>query len=161
MTGAALRSVYRILSLGLFGSLLLALGGCGPPSGQVAGKVTFKGQPAAGAELKFQSASNADEQFSGIAGDDGAYVLSYRTLEGLPPGRYNVTITHFTLPGGKPLPAGEAGEVLKSAEKAVKANYVFEQEIVAGPNSIDFELTKGQKQANQNPPSGSPGSITP
>ena len=88
---------------------MLLLAGCGTPSGQVSGKVTFKDQPAAGAELKFESASNAEEQFFGIAGDDGAYALSYRTLDGLPPGRYVVTITHFTLPGGRPLPSGEEG----------------------------------------------------
>jgi hypothetical protein len=56
-----------------------------------------------------------------------------------------VTIRRYTLPGGKPLPEGEAGDDLKNEGKAVMTATVFEQQIADGANSIDFELTKGLK----------------
>jgi hypothetical protein len=56
-----------------------------------------------------------------------------------------VTITCYRLPGGKPLPAGEESTVIKTQGRAVKHAVVFEKEIVAGANAIDFEMTQGKK----------------
>lgn len=138
---------WASLGLLLVGGVVLA--GCGTPVGRVTGKVTHKDQPVAGAELVFQSEAKKDEQFFGNAGDDGTYQVSYRTYNGLPVGRYQVTVRHYTLPNGKPLPPGEAGAALKSDEKAVERVYVFTKEIVTGTNAVDFELTKGKKSAGQ------------
>lgn len=144
MSGWAQRQPGRWMLVWL---LTLPLVGCGSgePSGQVSGKVTHNGAAVAGAEMNFQSTTNADQVFNAISGEDGAYQVDYRALEGLPPGKYKVTIRRYTLAGGKPLPEGEAGDELKEQGRVVMSMVVFEQEIVEGENALDFELTKGQK----------------
>jgi hypothetical protein len=119
--------------------------GCGEPVGQVTGLVTWKKQPVVGAELVFQSSSKPEETFSGNSGEGGKYQISYRTHKGLPVGAYKITITRYTAPGGKDLPAGEQGDVLKSQGKAVRQAFAFEKTITAGANAIDFELSEGKK----------------
>ena len=132
--------------IAVFGLILVALvPGCGPSVGQVQGKITFKQQPVTSAELLFLSEANPDQQFSGIARPDGTYQVSYRTFKGLPVGRYSITITRHVLPGGKALPEGEKGAVLKQSGQALKETYVFEKDIAAGANTLDFELQAGKK----------------
>jgi hypothetical protein len=130
----------------VFGAVLLV--GCGTPSGRAKGKVTFQNQPVAGAELVFQSEANPDERCFGVSDDGGAYHLSYGPRGGLAVGRHQVTIVRYTLPGGKPLPAGEAGDALKDDGKAVKQAFVFEKEIASGANTVDFDLAQGKKLPN-------------
>jgi hypothetical protein len=125
--------------------LLLLIAGCGAPTGQVTGTVTHQGQGIAGAELRFVSATSEEDTFSGISRLNGKYQLSYPTLDGMPVGRYMVTISIHTLPSGVPFPPGERAESMKQEGKLVRADYTFEQEVAAGPNTIDFELTQGQK----------------
>lgn len=132
------------------GSGLLLLGlvccvGCGEPVGQVTGQVTWKKQPVAGAELRFQASSNPEDIYSGLSSEDGKYQISYRTHQGLPVGAYKITITRYTQAGGKPLPAGEAGAALKSQGKAVRQVFAFDRTITAGANTLDFELSEGKK----------------
>jgi hypothetical protein len=128
-------------------ALLLVLTGCAAPVGRVTGKVTWKGQPVAGAELAFHPEKDPTDHFSGLCGDDGTYRVTYRTGNGLPPGRYRVVVTRFLTSDGKPVPAGEPGEVLKTAGRAVKKSYAFEKEVAAGENPVDFELTQGKEVA--------------
>ena len=127
---------------------VVLLVGCGSPSGRATGKVTFQSRPVAGAELVFQSEANPDDRCFGVSDDGGAYHLSYGPRGGLAVGRHQVTIVRYTLPGGKPLPAGEAGDALKDDGKAVKQAFVFEKDIAAGTNTVDFDLAKGKKLPN-------------
>lgn len=124
---------------------LLFLGGCGVPTGQVKGQVLWNQKPVARAELCFESTTDAQMQFFGSADDAGNYHVSYRTFKGLPVGQYKVTIIHYTLPGGKPLPEGEKGRVLIDDGKAIQTTFTFQENIAAGAQTIDFELAKGQK----------------
>lgn len=135
------RRPARWLWLGVF----LCLSGCGSSVGKATGRITLGGKPVAGAEIVFTSAANENQEFFGLAGDDGNYQVSYRELRGLPVGHYRVTVSRYTLPNGKPLPEGEAGEVLKSDGRAAKQTYVFEKDIGAGSNTVDFELNEGKK----------------
>jgi hypothetical protein len=128
-------------------ALLCAPAGCGsgPTTGQVTGKVTLNRLNVGGAQLAFQSTTNPDDLFVGTSSANGNYSVSYRTLDGLPTGRYKVTISIFTLKSGVPFPPGEQAEELKDQGKLVAANYEFEQDIAAGSNTIDFELSNGKK----------------
>jgi hypothetical protein len=137
--------------LGTAAWLLLLAGTCGfagcggPPTGQVAGIVTLKGQPIGGAKLVFVATTNPDDVFHGASSRDGKYQVSYRELNGLPVGRYQVTIAMHTLPNGQPFVPTEATEEFESEGRLVSSSYVFEQEIVAGQNTVDFELSQGRK----------------
>jgi hypothetical protein len=136
-----LRFPGRLALLGV----LLALLGCGTPTGRPAGKITLRDRPVAGADLVFEFEQNPDERYFGLSDTTGAYHVSYGTKAGLPVGRYKVIIVHQTLPGGKPLPAGEEGDTLKSEGRTIQLSYRFEKDIQAGANAIDFELSQGMK----------------
>lgn len=127
---------------------LLGLAGCGTPTGQVTGKVFWNQKPVPRAELLFEATADAQLQFFGNSDEEGKYHVSYRTFKGLPVGRYKVTITNYTLPGGKPLPEGEKGRVLIDGGKAVQTAFTFEENISQGMQTLDFELSRGQKQKN-------------
>jgi hypothetical protein len=128
----------------VWGAMTLFAGG--PPTGRLTGRITLDGQPATECDMQFVSSDNADQTFIGVSGAEGEYQVSYRTFDGLPVGRYHVTITRYELPGGKSLDATEEGETQKTDAKAV--SYTFEQEIARGSNSVDFELKAGQKAAS-------------
>lgn len=133
-----------LASAGLLLTGLMFLAGCSAPVGQISGSVNKKGKAIPRAELAFESTDKPDVQYFGISDEAGAYAVSYRTQRGMTPGRYLVTITHHTLPNGKPLPAGEEGEAIKTAEKAVKHVLLFEIDVAAGPNKVDFDLSQGK-----------------
>jgi hypothetical protein len=79
------------------------VGGCdAPPQGQLNGRVTYQGAPVAGAEMLFASTTEENSQFSGVSGTKGEYYVSYVDPAGLPPGRYKITITVYTIPAGVP-----------------------------------------------------------
>lgn len=147
MPGGEIAAARRGAAVGL---LCLALGiiGCGTPVGQVTGKVTHHGSPVAEAQLVFRSTAKSDDQFFGLSDQNGTYHVSYRTYQGLPVGDYEVTVTWHTLPGGKPLPPGETGRVLKETGKAVKHEVVFQKQISRGTNAIDLELNDGKKKSD-------------
>lgn len=140
-----IRGAFRSLGCLLLASGLVWLSGCGTPTGQVTGTVTWKQKPVAGAELVFEAVNKPDDQFFGLAADNGVYQVSYRTYKGLPIGRYKVTVTRYSMPDGRPVPEGEKGAVLKSQDKVVTSLFTFEKEIVSGSNQIDLELTAGAK----------------
>lgn len=135
-----MRYLIRVMVL----VLTAGVAGCGPGVGRVTGRITLKGEPVVWADLRFESASTPAGEFFGLITDDGTYAVSYRELKGLPIGSYRVTVTRYTQPDGKPLPAGEAGRVAKSSGKVGKTAYQFEKEIVAGTNAIDLELSDGK-----------------
>ena len=139
---ARLTGLTCLLAVGFFG-----ITGCGKPVGQLAGTVTNKGAPVSRAELMFQSTANAEGQYFGISSDSGAYSINYRGQNGMPLGGYTVTVSHYTLSNGKPLPPGEEGEALKNKKGAVKkATYDFAVDVLAGVNKIDFELTQAKNK---------------
>lgn len=88
---------------GIFTAMVLA--GCGPGGPKlypVHGKVLFKDQPAAGAQVVFQPVSSADALpgeatfSSGTVDADGSFALqTYPHGAGAPVGEYNVILTWF------------------------------------------------------------------
>lgn len=133
-------------SMVCLGALLAVFSsGCGTSVGTVGGKVTLKSQPVTAGEIVFRSREVAENEFFGEIIQDGTYHVSYRTKGGLPPAKYEISITHYTQRNGKPLPEGEKGVVLRSEGRVRKNLYVFEKDIAAGKNELDFELTLGKK----------------
>jgi hypothetical protein len=132
------------------GSLLVALvvvAGCSGSVGQPTGRVTLRGVAVSGAELTFLPAADPDAVATGVTDGDGKYRLDYGGKRGVAAGKATVRIVHWTLPNGKPLPAGEEGAALKADEtKAVRTTYLFEKEVPAGSGTLDFELSEGKKE---------------
>jgi hypothetical protein len=133
---------FAIISVGS-----LFLPGCGATTGKVEGEIQLDGQPVPEAEIVFQSVQDDKEKFLGRSIESGKYQVDYRTKTGLAVGKYKVTITRWIRLDGKPLPGGEEGEVLRNSDKAKKYLVEFEKEIVAGLNTLDFELKQGQSIA--------------
>lgn len=127
-------------------TLLFFAAGCGASVGTVGGKVTLKTKPVTTGEVVFRSKVEGVDAFFGEITADGTYHVSYRTKAGLPTGKYEVAITHYTQLNGKPLPDGEKGVVLRNEGRVRKNLYVFEKDIAAGKNEIDFELSQGEKR---------------
>lgn len=139
-------SGYRSFGFTLFAVLLAFTSGCGGSVGKPQGQVTLNGTPVVGAELRFQPEANPDAPVTGQSGEGGKYVLDFAKNGGIPVGKCTITIVYYTMPNGSPLPSGEQGAALRSdPDKIVRHEYVFEKEIVAGANALDFELTAGTK----------------
>jgi hypothetical protein len=131
----------------LFAVGLLVLAGCGGSVGHPTGRVALRGTPVAGAELTFLPTSDPDAVATGVTDVDGKYRLDYGGKRGVAAGKVTVRVVHYTLPNGKPLPAGEEGAALKADEtKALRTTYVFERDIAAGAGSLDFELSEGKRE---------------
>ncbi|MSQ93597.1 MAG: hypothetical protein EXR98_03470 [Gemmataceae bacterium] len=124
---------------------LVALAGCSGSGGKVTGFVTFDNKPVDRADVVFELLDDQDERYFGASNEAGEYLLDYRAKAGMPVGRYRALVTRYTLPGGKPLPPGEQGAVMKHTDEAVRQSYSFEVDINAGANKADFELTRGKK----------------
>jgi hypothetical protein len=130
-----------IASVLIWGTMTLFAGG--PPTGRPSGRVLLDGKPVVGCDMRFVPADDPDQAFIGISGGGGDYQVSYRTFNGLPVGRYQVTITRYETADGKELDYGEESEAQTSDAKAV--SYSFETDIARGSNAVDFELKQGQK----------------
>ena len=112
-------SRFVLFSL-LMGVLLLL--GCGGASGtKVSGKVTYKNKPVSLANLTFVPADNLDEgrQFSGMTSSEGRITVDTQDQDGLPAGKYEITVDWWLQKNGKPVPDGEEGETMKENGTAI------------------------------------------
>lgn len=138
----------RLLGLLAVPLALTGLSGCGPDVGTPDGKVTHKGAPVTGAELRFQPADNPDVMIMGQTGENGSYAIDYAGRSGFPVGKYTVTVTTVTQRNGDPVPDGEEGAVIRAdPERSRRQSYVFEKDIPAGSATIDFDLADGTPQS--------------
>ncbi len=135
--------LVRVATACFLAAAVLLLSGCGSSVGRVSGKVTLDNQPLPGADLVFQRADDPGQRFVGNSLESGDYQVDYLSKGGLPPGRYQVTVTWWTTRDGQPVPPGEEGESLKDEGLAVTKAVTFTHDISAGSNAIDFELSKG------------------
>ena len=126
---------------------LLVVAGCGGSVGQPTGRVTLRGAAVSGAELTFLPSADPNAVATGVTDGDGKYRLDYGGKRGVAAGKATVRIVQWTLPNGKPLPAGEEGAALKADEtKAVRISYLFERDVPAGTGTLDFELGEGKRE---------------
>jgi hypothetical protein len=125
---------------------LFTVAGCGGAVVRPTGKVTLKGQPVGGVELRFDSDAAPNTPITGRSNADGTYQLDYGQQRGLAVGRSKITIAHYTLKNGKPLPDGEDGATLRNQpEKVTKHIYEFEKDIPEKTTELNFELGEGKK----------------
>jgi 5-hydroxyisourate hydrolase-like protein (transthyretin family) len=110
---------------------------------KLSGTVTFEGKPAAKATLRFYRKALIEGKFDfiseGYTDANGRYEAStYKGFDGIPVGEYKVTITQ----------RGEVDEGESKAPNLLPAKYAaaattpLTVTIKAGPNQLDFDLTK-------------------
>ncbi|MBX9582320.1 MAG: carboxypeptidase-like regulatory domain-containing protein [Gemmataceae bacterium] len=93
-------------------------------AGEVAGRITSKGQPLAGADVTFVTLDRpAPKVVSATTGEDGTFAA-----EGLPAGRYVVTV------------AAKGGKPAVPAKYATTDTSGITAEVKAGPNALDLNL---------------------
>lgn len=123
--------------------VVLAIVGCSagpgdqPDLGSVTGVVTLDGKPLWKAKVEFEPASGRPS--SGVTNAKGEYELVYSPDEkGAKVGKHTVRITTFAV--GE----GDAGDVVVTQPEKVPVVYntktELEANVVAGPNTIPFEL---------------------
>lgn len=135
-----MHAAARLLAVG---AILATLLGCGRPTGTLAGKLTFEGRPAERAMITIKSTADPGVQCRGTGLADGTYQVDYGVWNGLPVGPATFEIVHETQLDGSPLPGGEEGLRLRTEGQTKRHAATFTKEIVAGPNTIDFEITEG------------------
>ena len=134
-----------LLRWGAPGLLAVAfLTGCGGAVGQVSGRVTSQGQGVAKAEVTFALDGQPAEVFYGVSQSDGKYVVDVAGKRGLPPGKYQVTVTDYVQPDGAAVPGGEEGVVLRNSGRAIRRTHALTKEVAAGVNEIEIKLEDGQ-----------------
>src|SRR5262245_50151436 len=80
--------------------LLAGASGCGASIGEGSGRVTSQGQPVPKAELVFTLDKQPEEVFYAVAREDGNFVVDRGEKRGLPPGKYQVTVTDYVQASG-------------------------------------------------------------
>jgi hypothetical protein len=113
--------------------LLSGCGGGGPPSYQLKGKVTVKGEPAQNVTISLYSQDG--QVYSGKTGDDGAF-----TISGVVPGEMAVTITS-SLGGSAYQAAGASKSETKSGAK-----YGAAGRPVSKSNEVDPKMKEKMKE---------------
>jgi len=89
--------IRRFAGMAVLGATMLALGvGCGSGHKKVEVKVTYDGQPLAGAMVVF--AADNGQLASGLTDAGGMCTLKSGVKEGVPPGTYAVTISKLEKP---------------------------------------------------------------
>lgn len=130
-----------------FSLLLLASTGCGDGKGvriPVSGNVTIDGKPVGFGRISFEPIDKPGKFIGGSSlGTDGSYqVTTFTAFDGLPPGKYQVTITATEAMGD----SGERWHAPKKYSMLDKSGLTAE--VNEETKTIDFELTwKGDKKS--------------
>lgn len=139
--------VQKLLSTRLVSPVVLViclvlLSGCGSVS-DVSGTVKKDGQPLPDADLVFAPEGKEGERvFYALSVEGGKFQVDYGEEKGMPPGKYNITVTWYTLPNGEPLPPGEAGANLKTTDKVRKLTKEFSRDVSSGDNKLELDVSK-------------------
>lgn len=139
------RRGFPILLTSLSALLLLS---CGkndeiPETVPVAGKVTVDGEPLTGGHVTYHAYDTGQKtgaECSGKIDSTGGYVMFTGPKQGVPPGRYKVTVSRSTMPTAEgKMPT--AGFNLKFSDPT-KTPLVITVSDGAAPGTYDLKLTK-------------------
>ena len=115
--------------------LCLALAGCGGDWGTCSGTVTLDGQPLKEAAITFEPEAHGPTAYGQVR--DGAFSMSTGQKDGLPTGKYKVSVSASTIPkeGTK-----EMAKLLTPAKYAKPETSGLTADVKGGSNSFGFEL---------------------
>lgn len=125
---------------------LIWLSGCGSRELATIEAVVLPGEHQdIGATVLFAS-NPAQENGSVVAiiNDRGKCEFDYGETIGVTPGTYDVTITLYTMPDGKPLPEGEEGAMLIATGKAQQVSYQLHCDLQPGPNQLLLRVDEAE-----------------
>jgi len=125
--------------------LALLLGGCGPsePLGRVEGRVTFEGEPVAGACILFQNPEKGVYIMADL-NEDGRYLVQMDKGYGLPLGDYEVSLSppppkQTFGPQGPPPDSADAFPNIPEKYRQPKTSGLKLQ-VKSGVNRLDVEM---------------------
>ena len=123
--------------------LLFTFVGCGGAStGRVTGKVSLKGRAVPFADVVFvKQGGDQSPPLRAATNGEGTFTLAYQGTGKIPMGKYDVTVTWWTMPDGSFLPTDQDGEAAESLkETSPKYTKNLTQEIVTGNNDIELKV---------------------
>ena len=126
----------RRLALVFVPVLGLFLAGCGGSWATASGTVTLDGAPLKDGTVSFHPAGDGPTAYGTVK--DGAFTVSTGQRDGLPVGKYKVTISASTIPeeGTK-----ERAKMLTPPKYATAATTPLEADVTAGANTLKFEMS--------------------
>ncbi len=148
------RLIRLMLVVSLSGATLVGCGSGAPTVNTVpvSGTVTLDGKPLGEAVVKFYDVEGKNNPSAGTTDASGNFSLGFATYKGATPGRYKVTVEHFTDMEGKGLVKEEGKDATMlvmegKAKQSLHANYseytatTLVQEVKAGEkNNFTFAL---------------------
>ena len=125
----------RRLAAALAPFLFLAAAGCGGGWGTCSGTVTLDGAPLKAGSISFHPTGDGPTAYGMVK--DGAFEISTGQKDGLPPGKYKVTVSASTIPkeGTK-----ETAKLLTPPKYSTAAGTDLEADVKSGSNSFKFEM---------------------
>lgn len=130
----------NLLRRAAIAAVLLAAPGCASRV-NVGGKVVENGRPVPQADLRLVSPGDDSLFINGLSDDDGNYVLVTGGQRGVPPGRYEVTVTFWRMRNGQPLPKGEQGAAVKGTPATVRYVATLSHEITAKTTTLNVDVS--------------------
>ena len=126
----------RRLALVIEPVLGLFLAGCGGSWGTASGTVTLDGAPLKDGTVSFHPAGDGPTAYGTVT--DGAFTVSTGQRDGLPAGKYKVTISASTIPkeGTK-----EQAKMLTPKKYATADATPLEADVKSGANTFQFEMS--------------------
>lgn len=121
------------------------LSGCGfsEPIARLDCHVSLEGRPLEDAEVRFEQTGGKRVTIQAVSRADGSCYIDLGARKGIPAGDYKITVTRYELPDGRPLPAGEEGQMAKADGKARPTKCEFQKSLSQGRNTLRLKLEEG------------------
>lgn len=115
--------------------LCAALAGCGGGWGTTSGTVTLDGTPLKEGAIAFHPSGDGPTSYGTVT--DGAFTISTGQKDGLPAGKYRVTVSASTIPKEG---TNEQSKLLTPAKYSKADSTDLEADVKSGSNSFKFEM---------------------
>ncbi len=121
----------------LAAALLLAATGCGKPTGNISGKVTYQGKALTGGYVNYSGEGDASAVKTSVIQEDGSY-----SVTGMPVGPAKISVQGIPGPQGPGSQSGPGGTAPPGGRKIV---YVPPQYSTTEKSGLTYDVVSGSQ----------------